>query len=138
MLFENFQLFGSICDYDVLLHQLPTWTGRASQLLGDLQIICGTDCPSVSVTEYLNHLHRVVMAVRHTATSKGRRLLYPGEFKGFEAAILRYSMLFVASFNPSRYSTSDLCFLGADRLTFFLGGGGGADWKINSISGTAF
>lgn len=82
------ELFGSICDYDVLLHQLPTWTGRASQLLGDLQIVHGADCPSVSVTEYLNHLHRVVMAVRHTATSKGRQLLYPGEFKGFEAAIL--------------------------------------------------
>lgn len=82
-------LFNSLEDYDVLVNQVPTWERRLSTLLGDMKIVFDQDSPSVSVTEYLNYLYKVVSSLR-------RELLRPdvsvtiqaGEFKDFTTRIL--------------------------------------------------
>ena len=85
------QLFNSLEDYDVLVNQVPTWERRLSTLLGDMKIVFDQDSPSVSVTEYLNYLYRVVSSLRRELLGSDASVtIQPGEFKDFTTRILRY------------------------------------------------
>ena len=84
------QLFDSIEDYDVLVDQVPTWEKRLSSLLGDMRIVFDQESPSVSVTEYLNYLYRVVSSLRRGLLGPDVVVaIQPGELKDFIARILR-------------------------------------------------
>lgn len=78
-------------DYDVLVHQVPTWERRLSSLLGDIMIKFDQESPSASVTEYLNYLYRVVSSLKRGMLGPdASTIIQPGEFKGFTTRILRY------------------------------------------------
>lgn len=84
------QLLSSLEDYDVLVDQVPTWERRLSSLLGDITIKFDEESPSVSVTEYLNYLYRVVSSLKRGLLGPDSNTIQPGEFKGFTTRILRY------------------------------------------------
>ena len=78
-------------DYDVLVNEVPTWERRLSSLLGDMKIKFDQESPSVSVTEYLNHLYRVVSSLKRGLFGPdATTTIQPGEFKEFTTRVLRY------------------------------------------------
>ena len=87
------QLLSSLEDYDVLVSQVPTWQRRLSSLLGDMKIVFDQDSPSVSVTEYLSYLYRIVASVQRELLGSVdmSTCFQPREFKDFAIRILRYS-----------------------------------------------
>lgn len=88
------QLLSSLEDYDVLVSQVPTWQRRLSSLLGDIKIVFDQDSPSVSVTEYLSYLYRIVSSMRRELLGSAdmSTCFRHGEFKDFAIRILRYSL----------------------------------------------
>ena len=88
------QLFSSVEDYDVLVSEVPMWERRLSSLLGGMRIKFDQESPSVSVTEYLNHLYRVVSSLkRGPLRPDATTTIQPGEFKEFTTRILRYALV---------------------------------------------
>ncbi|XP_031572189.1 T-cell activation inhibitor, mitochondrial-like isoform X2 [Actinia tenebrosa] len=81
-------LFGTLEDYDVLLHQVPLWEKRLSEPLGNISIVYDKTSPSLGVPEYLNHLHRLVMGLRRFRFGRIGYPLKPATFKGIECNIL--------------------------------------------------
>ena len=85
------QLLSSLEDYDVLVNQVPTWERRLSSLLGNTRIVFDQESPSVSVTEYLNYLYRMVSSLRRGLLEPDASVsIQPGEFKDFTTRMLRY------------------------------------------------
>ena len=90
------QLLSSLEDYDVLVSQVPTWERRLSTLLGDMKIVFDQESPSVSVTEYLNYLYRVVSSLRRGLLGPDNTVTFQsGEFKDFTTRILRYVIFLI-------------------------------------------
>lgn len=84
------QLFSSLEDYDVLVNEVPLWEKRLSTLLGGMKIKFDKESPSVSVTEYLNHLYRVVSSLkRGLIGADATSAIQPGEFEEFTTRVLR-------------------------------------------------
>ena len=84
------QLFSSLEDYDVLVNEVPLWERRLSTLLGGMKIKFDKESPSVSVTEYLNHLYRVVSSLkRGLIGADATSAIQPGEFEEFTTRVLR-------------------------------------------------
>ena len=95
------QLFSSLEDYDVLVNEVPIWERRLSSLLGGIKIKFDQESPSVSVTEYLNHLYRVVSLLKRGLLGPdASNTIRPGEFKEFTTRVLRYVLVM-----PSEYLT---------------------------------
>ena len=85
------QLFSSLEDYDVLVNEVPLWERKLSSLLGGMRIKFDQESPSVSVTEYLNHLYRVVSSLKRGLLGPdATTTIQPGEFKEFTIRVLRY------------------------------------------------
>ncbi|CAH3027700.1 unnamed protein product [Porites evermanni] len=83
-------LLSSLEDYDVLVSQVPTWQRRLSSLLGDMKIVFDQESPSVSVTEYLSYLYRIVSSMRRELLGSVdmSTCFQPREFKDFAIRIL--------------------------------------------------
>ncbi|XP_032218410.2 T-cell activation inhibitor, mitochondrial isoform X1 [Nematostella vectensis] len=81
-------LFGSLEDYDVLVHQVPLWEARLSTALGGLRIHHSPSSPSVAVTEYLHNLHRLVMGLRRLNYGRTGHAVNPGTYKDLHASVL--------------------------------------------------
>lgn len=85
------QLLSSLEDYDILVSQVPMWERKLSSLLGDMTIKFDQDSPSVSVTEYLNYLYRVVSSLKKGLHGPDdSTTIQPGELKEFTTRILRF------------------------------------------------
>ena len=88
------QLFSSVEDYDVLVSEVPMWERRLSSLLAGMRIKFDQESPSVSVTEYLNHLYRVVSSLKGGLLGPdATATIRPGELQEFTTRILRYVLL---------------------------------------------
>lgn len=82
-------LLSSLEDYDILVSQVPMWERKLSSLLGDMTIKFDQDSPSVSVTEYLNYLYRVVSSLKKGLHGPDdSTTIQPGELKEFTTRIL--------------------------------------------------
>lgn len=77
----------------MLVEQVPQWESRLSRALGDMKIRYDTGSsptPTATVTEYLNNLHKIVVALKRRRSScETRQLIRSGEFAGFEGRVLR-------------------------------------------------
>ena len=74
------------------------WERRLSSLLGGMKIKFDQESPSVSVTEYLNHLYRVVSSLKRGLLGPdASSTIRPEEFKEFTTRVLRYLLEYLVN-----------------------------------------
>ena len=84
------------------------WERRLSSLLAGMRIKFDQESPSVSVTEYLNHLYRVVSSLKTGLLGPdATTTIRPGEFKEFSTRVLRYVLVIPSGYSDAHSNDND-------------------------------
>ena len=77
----------------MLVTEVPIWEKRLSKRLGNITIVHDHELPSMSVTEYLQQMNKLLLRLKSAelkTSSPSGYLVEPKSFSDLHAAVLRY------------------------------------------------